>query len=151
MIFVVWTLSIDAMHAITLNLVRTELAHTLADLGPNSSLEPTERDPANGGLIDRQSLARAIQKVEWTPELKDGRLPTFCKVGQTLSYWKAEEFSKFILVAHVVLRKLIPRSAYECFCTLKDICDLVYSKRLRIQGWHREHDEYFKSYFGNMH
>ena len=144
-------LTIDAMHAITLNLVRTDLAHILADLGPNSSLEPTERDPANGGLVNRQSLASAIQKVEWTPELKDGRVPTFCKDAQTLSYWKAEEFSKFILVAHVVLRKLISRSAYECFCTLKDICDLVYSKRLRIQGWHRESmTNTSKSYFGSM-
>ena len=100
------------MHAIILNLVRTELAHILADLGPNSSLDPTERDPANGGLVNRQSLASAIQKVEWTPGLKDERVPTFVKDGQTLSYWKSEEFSKFILVAHVVLRKLIPKSIF---------------------------------------
>lgn len=35
-------LTIDAMHAITLNLVCTELAHILADLGPNLSLDPIE-------------------------------------------------------------------------------------------------------------
>ena len=137
-------LTIDAMHAIVLNLIRTELTILLADLGRNSTLQPSERDPSNGGLLDKQSLASAIQKVEWTPELKDGRIPTFCKDGQKLSYWKAEEFSKFILVAPVVLRKLIPRKAYDCFCLLKDISDLVYSRRLQIQGWHPEHHVYFK-------
>ena len=115
-------LTIDAMHAIVLNLIRTEASLLLADLGRNSLLRPSERDPSNGGVLDCQNLALALEKVEWTPELKDGRVPTFCKDGQRLSHWKADEFSKFILVA---LRTLIPKKCYDCFCLLKDIYDLV--------------------------
>ena len=118
-------LAIDAMHAIVLNLIRTELELMLSDLGSNSGLIPSDRVPSNGGLIDRSSLKCALNAVQWTPELRDGRLPVFCKDGQKLSYWKAEEFSKFILVAPFVLRKLIPRKAYDCFCLLKDIYSLV--------------------------
>ena len=137
-------LTIDAMHAKVLNLMRTEASLLLADLGQNSSLQPSERDPSNGGVLGCQSLALALEKVEWTPELKDGRVPTFCKDGQRLSHWKAEEFSKFILVAPVMLRNLIPKKCYDCFCLLKVIYDLVYSKRLRIEGWQTEHHDYFK-------
>ena len=43
-----------------------------------------------------------------------------------------------------MLHKIIPRKPYECFSTLNDICYEVYSKQLRIQGWHSEHHEYFK-------
>ena len=99
----------------------TEALLLLADLGRNSSLQPNERDPSNGGVLDCQSLAFALERVEWTPELKDGRVLTFCKDGQRLSHWKAEEFSKFILVAPVILRNLIPKKSYDCFCLLKDI------------------------------
>ena len=123
-------LTIDAMHAKVLNLIRTEASILLADLGRNSSLHPSERDPSNGGVLDRQSLASALESVEWTPELKDGRVSTFCRDGQRLSHWKAEEFSIFILVAPVLLRNLLSRKCYDCLCLLKDIYDLVYSRRL---------------------
>ena len=79
--------------------------------------------------------------IQWTTELKDGRLPAFCKDGHKLSYWKAEEF---IVVAPFVLRELIPRQAYDSFCLLRDMYCLVYLKQLRIEGWHPEHHEYFK-------
>ena len=55
--------------------------------------------------------------------------------------------SKFIVVAPFVLRELIPRKAYDSFCLLKDMYCLVYSKQLRIEGWHPEHHEYFKKLF----
>ena len=139
-------LTIDAMHAIVLNLIRSELELMLADLGSNSGLPPSDRDPSNGGLLDRTSLKCALDSVQWTAELKDGgRLPVFCKDGQKLSYWKAEEFSKFILVAPFVLRELLPKKSYDCFCLLKDIYCLVYCKQLRIEGWHQEHCEYFRN------
>ena len=51
---------------------------------------------------------------------------------------------KNFLVAPFVLRELIPRKAYDCFCLLKDIYSLVYSKQLRIEWWHQEHHEYFR-------
>ena len=69
-----------------------------------------------------------LEKVMWTPELKDRRVPAFSHDGRKLNHWKAEEFSKFVIVAPIILCKLIPRNAYNCFCLLKDICDLVYSE-----------------------
>ena len=58
--------NIDAMHAIVLNLIKIELEnHLLADLGPNASVVVSNRDTSEGG-----------QKVKWTVELKDGRVPS---------------------------------------------------------------------------
>lgn len=139
-------LVIDAVHAIVLNLIRTELeTHLMADLGSNASLPPTERDSKNGGLLDRNDLARALGNLQWTTELKDGRIPIVYQDGRKLGHWKAEEFEKFILVAPVVLCGLIPKKAYDCFCLLREIYNLVYSKRLRIMGWEEEHLIYFKN------
>ena len=140
-------LVIDAMHAIVLNLIRTELeAHLLADLGANADRNPLERDPKIGGLLDRRSLAKALDNVDWLTELKDGRVPSVPNSCETkkLGHWKAEEFSKFIQVAPVVLRGLIPRKAYTCFCCLSEIHNLVFSKRLRIEGWNKDHFTYFQ-------
>ena len=58
--------NIDAMHAIVLNLIKIELEnHLLADLGPNASVVVSDRETSEGG-----------QKVKWTVELKDGRVPS---------------------------------------------------------------------------
>ena len=116
-------LVIDAMHAIVLNLIKTELKNHLADLGSNASLPPTERDPKKGGILNRFDLQAALKKLEWTVEIKDGRVPTIniYPQAQKLGHWKAEEFSNFIQVAPVVLRRLIPKQPYECFCILKEI------------------------------
>ena len=90
-------LVIDAMHAIVLNLIRTELEnHLLADLGSNATLSPMERDPAKGGVLERSSLREALAKVKWTTELKEfqplmskdinlgiGKLKNF----RSLSWW----------------------------------------------------------------
>lgn len=60
-------LVIDAMHAVVLNLIRTELVnHLLADLGSNAAKPPLERDPRQGGVLDRVHLAQSVRKVEWT-------------------------------------------------------------------------------------
>ena len=137
---------IDAMHAISLNLIRTELLqHLLADLGENASLPPLDRDPRKRGLMNREDLAEALSKVEWTTELRDGQIPSVDKQQglSKLPYWKAEEYSKFILVAPVVLRTLIPKNAYHCFMLLRKIYTLVFSRRLRIQGWTKDHSKCF--------
>ena len=47
-------------------------------------------------------------------------------------------------MAPVVLRGLIPRKVYKCFCLLKKIYDIVYSRRFRIEGWNEEQQMYFK-------
>ena len=60
-------LTIDAMHAIVLNLIRTELQLVLTDLG--SGLTPSDGVPSSGGLIDRSCLKRALDNVWWTTEL----------------------------------------------------------------------------------
>ena len=70
-------LTIDATHAVVLNLVKTELEnHLLADLGPNASVAIAERDSSQGGLLDRNDLVKSLNKVNWTTERKDGRVPT---------------------------------------------------------------------------
>ena len=137
------------MHAIVLNLVRTELLnHLLADLGANSSVAPLDRDPQDGGLLNRSELAAALNRVDWTTELRDGRVPSITQDKQQgmakLAHWKAEEYSKFMLVAPVVLRNLIPNKSYDCFMLLVAIHRLVFSRRLRSQGWTEEHRSYFK-------
>ena len=143
-------LTIDAMHAVVLNLVKTELEHhLLADLGPNSAAPISERDSSQGGLLDRSDLVKSLSKVNWTTELKEGRVPSLTpshdsRSKSMLGHWKSEEFSKFILVAPVVLRELIPKKAYECMCLLTEVYHLIFSERMRIQGWTREHCEYLR-------
>ena len=45
-------LTIDAMHAVVLNLVKTELEnHLLADLDPNASVAIAERDSSQGAFL----------------------------------------------------------------------------------------------------
>jgi hypothetical protein len=113
------------MHAVVLNLIRSELEHHLL---------------AEGGPLKRADLAEALGYVQWTSELKDGRLPN---VPQTynrqskhrLGHWKSEEFTKFATVAPYVLHSLIPKPAYECFLLLTRIHQLIFSKQLRIEGW----------------
>ena len=61
-----------------------------------------------------------------------------------LGHWKSEEFSKFILVAPVVLRELVPQKAYECIYLLTKVYHLIFFKRMRIQGWTLEHREYLR-------
>ena len=51
-------LMIDAMHAIVLNLIRTELEVMLTDVGRNSGVTPSDGVPSNGGLIDWSCLKR---------------------------------------------------------------------------------------------
>lgn len=79
-------LVIDAMHAVVLNLVRTELLnHLLADLGPNDTVPSLDRDPTRGGLLDKSDLAKALRKIEWTTELRDGRVPSISGDSQGIS------------------------------------------------------------------
>ena len=61
-----------------------------------------------------------------------------------LDHWKSEEFSKFILVAPVVLRELVPQKAYECICILTKVYHLIFSERMCIQGWTQEHCQYLR-------
>ena len=143
-------LAIDAMHAVVLNLVKTELEnHLLADLGPNASVSIAERDSSQGGLLDRNDLVKSLSKVKWTTELKDGRVPSLTPTHDSkskcmLGHWKSEEFSKFILVAPVILRELVPQKAYESICLLAKVYHLIFSERMRIQGWTREDREYLR-------
>ena len=45
--------------------------------------------------MNREDLAEALSKVEWTTELRDGRIPSVDKQQglSKLPYWKAEEYT----------------------------------------------------------
>ena len=62
---------IDCMHAICLNLIATELKGRLL------------ADPGKGGVLQTRDLAQALI-VQWTTELKDGRIPEVC--GESIGY-----------------------------------------------------------------
>ena len=137
---------IDAMHAVVLNLIRTEIEkHLLHDMGPNKGRRPLDRKTLEGGVLERQDLAAGLACVPWTCELKDGRVPhvTLSEPNgpHKLGFWKSEEFSKFAIVAPYVLHNRIPRDAYRCFVLLTKIHHLVFSKHLRINGWTNDHIE----------
>lgn len=75
---------IDAMHAISLNLLRSEMEkHLLADLGPNSSRIATDRDLPTGGLLSRTDLAASLKVITWLTEYKDGCVPSICPTEPT--------------------------------------------------------------------
>jgi len=96
---------VDAMHAICLNLIRTELEyHVLLDLRSNIGCSISDRSSTNGGLPDRKDLDFALSYVPWTTKLKNGRVPsvTACNDPNSkhrLGHWKSEELWKFALVA----------------------------------------------------
>ena len=141
-------LVIDAMHAVVLNLLRRELEdHIFADMGPNATLEVEDRDPVSGGVLRRNDLIIALLKVNWTNELRDGRVPTLNpdpSSSSKLGHWKAEEYSKFAAVASVVLVGIIPKRVYDCFMLVVKIHNLVSSHYLRSSGWQPEHVTYLK-------
>ena len=115
-------LVIDAMHAVVLNLLRRELEdHIFCDMGPNASLAIEDRDPTSGGVLRRNDLITALSKVNWTTELRDGRIPTLNPDPSSGSNWKAEEFSKFAAIAPVVLVDIVPRRVYSCFMLIVKI------------------------------
>ena len=140
---------IDAMHAVILNLVRSELEdHLLADVGVNKSQSVHLRDPAQGGMLDVKDLVKSLSKVDWTTELRDGRVPSIspshsCSGRSKLGHWKSKEFSNFILVAPVVLRGLVPRRCYDCFC-LHEIYQLIFCGPMPILGWNTDHCTYLE-------
>ena len=90
-----------------------------------------------------------MSRVDWTIELRDGQVPSIspshsCSGKSKLGHWKSEEFSKFILVAPVVLRELIPRRCYDCFCLLHEIYLLIFCEPMRIFGWSTDHCTYYE-------
>ena len=55
---------------------KNELDHQMLKImGDNASLSPSESDPQVGGVLSRKTLADALQRVHWTTELNDGRVP----------------------------------------------------------------------------
>lgn len=132
---------IDAMHAVSINLIRTELTKILQPMGNNQAvLDIEQRDPKIGGVLNKNSLSKALANINWTSELKDGRVPhIYESASSLLGFWKAEECSKFALVAPFVLHGLVPQDVYDCFCLLTEIRNLLFSLKLRINGWKQKH------------
>ena len=127
---------IDVMHALLLNLVKSELENHLLTDATNP-----EQNSNNGALLLKKNLSKALSKVKWTVELKDGRVPAVSDSSKKLGGWTAEEFGKFILVAPVILRGLIPKDAFELIHLLHQAHHIIFSKQLRIQGWSNENME----------
>ena len=96
-------LVVDVMHALLLNLVRSELEnHILGDLGQNSSLRTEDRLPVNGGLLSKKDLSHALAAVNWTVEMKDGRVPSISETHVNFSKhrlggWTAEDLANLSL------------------------------------------------------
>ena len=95
-----------------------------------------------------KDLIKSLSRVDWTIELRDGRVlsisPSHSGSGKSkLGHWKSEEFPKFILVAPV-LRELIPRRCYDCFCLLHEIYLLIFCEPMCIFGWSTDHCTYFE-------
>ena len=90
------------------------------------------KDSQGGGFsVRRKDLADRIDKVQWTTEMKEGRIPyvsvsTSCG-NSSLGYWKAEEYSKFSIESPYVLHDLIKHKAYDCFSLLTEIHNLIFS------------------------
>ena len=139
-------LVIDAMHAIVLNLISREFEHLIfASMGSNEGKPVQDRNPREGGVLCRADFIAALSKVPWTNELRDGRLPTLnpkSSSSSKLGNWKAEEFSKFAIVAPVVLAGIIPKQVYACFMLLVRIYSIVYSHYLRYSEWQTGHITY---------
>lgn len=137
------------MHSVVLNLVRSELEHhLLADLGPNATSPASQRCPSLGGVLSRDDLWNRLKLVPWYTELRNGRIPHIYQTESSgkhaLGHWKAEEFCKFALVAPYVLREIVPKRVYRCFCLLSDVYRLLYSMELRILGWSPDHQRFLK-------
>ncbi len=149
-------LVVDVIHSVVLNLIRSELEnHLLKDLGGNAACRAVDRLPDVGGVLDRKDLDRNLRLVPWYMELRDGRAPQICSSDPTgkhkLGNWKAEEFSKFIVVAPYILREIIPEQSYRCFCLLTELYNLLYFMELRVQGWTTEHQEFLRKLLWRHH
>ena len=72
--------------------------------------ESQSKTARDGGVLCRADFITALSKVPWTNELQDGRLPTLnpkSSGSSKLGNWEAEEFSKFAIVAPVVLTGIV--------------------------------------------
>ena len=72
MYFMTCVAAIDVMHALPLNLIKTELHRILAPLKDNTKVNPADRDPRVGGVLALSELALTLERVMWTNELKRG-------------------------------------------------------------------------------
>jgi hypothetical protein len=87
------------------------------------------------GLLDTKEVDRALNKVPWTSEFKDGRLP----VGfhKRRGHWKAEEYRKFCFPAsECILEELLPPEEFEVWTTLARLVELHYV--IGRNGWTSE-------------
>ena len=88
-------LVIDAIHALTLNWIRSKIEkHLLADLGYNQDCQVLDRSTCSGGVLDRNDLAKAfyllrrIHQLVFSKELRiDGWTQHHIKVLHNL-LWK---------------------------------------------------------------
>ncbi len=133
-------LVIDVMHAIELNLIKSEAELMLSEPGLNQDRPVQTRSPKYSGVLRREDLDKAFRQVQWTTELRAGRLPSIPSSYNShnkhhLGNWKSEEFGKLALVAPYVLHSIVPQEVYDCFILLCQIHEAVFNKQCRIEGW----------------
>lgn len=145
----VYDVVIDVMHAIELNLDKSEMELMLRELGSNQGLPVHKRSPTFGGGLQRGSLDEALQYVQWTTDLKSGQLPSTPSSYNShnkhhLGNWKSEEFGKFALVATYILHSIVPKEVYNCF-SLCQIHQAVFNPSFNIiEGWTQPDIDHFR-------
>ena len=48
----------------------------LREMCNNRHLSPSQRTAMKGGVLTKKELSTALEKVQWTSEMKDGRIPS---------------------------------------------------------------------------
>ena len=85
---------IDRMH-LTFNMLKREFLDKMwPDLGENMQRDVNEREPADGGLLDREEFKAALQSVEWTTEEKGKGVARMNALTDKLGGWKSNEFKR---------------------------------------------------------
>ena len=85
---------IDRMHLCFNMLKREVLEKIWADLGENLGKEINNRDPSQGGLIDREEFKAALEEVKWTREQKASGCPKITSLSDKLGGWKSDDYLK---------------------------------------------------------
>lgn len=85
---------IDRMH-MCFNLLRKEFIDKIwPDVGDNADVPVNDRNPADGGLVNREDFGRALDAVQWTREEKARGVARLKSLTDKLGSWKSDEFVK---------------------------------------------------------
>lgn len=85
---------IDRMH-LTFNMLKRELIDQIwVDMQENAGRSVNTRDPADGGLIDRDDFASGLTAVNWPKEEKASGVARVRSLTDKMGGWKSNDFKK---------------------------------------------------------